>query len=282
MILITEDSTAGYKIWRQIINRLAGKNIKVICCNGSGSVYKYLATMRQQHEIVITIVDRMLDETMTAKMYENILNLSKSKDNILVPLYGSFERQIITYDKLDRLVNKSGKIRQMVQDIRSNSSQCGIIYKQKLVGDYWNKYNGINSEQTYKGVLQEYTNNTSAFIYGNSIGPCWIKNCNSMDNNACNTCTVYSNGSISCKTADLMVYQEICLTLNDLNSKLDKIVLVNYVPDKYDSEHKRQFDSTYDRLNILQKNIMKMLCYEKHGKWSYTLLMNDIQRGVIK
>lgn len=282
MILITEDSTAGYKIWRQIIDRLAGKNIKAIYCNGSGSVYKYLATMKQQNETVIAIVDRMLDEPMTAKMYENILNLSKSRNNILVPLYGSFERQIITYAKLDKLVNKSGKIRNMVQDIRSNSSQCGIIYKQKLVGDYWNKYNGINSEQTYKGVLQEYTNNTFAFIYKNNVGPCWIKSCNSMDNNVCNTCTVYSNGSISCKTADLMVYQEICLTLNDLNSKLDRIVLVNYVSDKYDSEHKRQFDSTYDRLNILQKNIMKMLCYEKHGKWSYTLLMNDIQRGVIK
>lgn len=58
MILITEDSTAGYKIWRQLINRLAGKSIKVMYCNGSGSVYKYLATMKQQNETVIAIVDK--------------------------------------------------------------------------------------------------------------------------------------------------------------------------------------------------------------------------------
>lgn len=274
MKILVEDSGAGFEIWKLINENVFGRYFDVIAHHGNRDLLFDIEKNGELYnkELCILVVDKMVDDILTAETYYKIKKVVDKYENLYLVQYGCLERELLTYKELPKIVGDTKTAAyKNIQYVLSHSNKFGVIDKANIKDQ---KYKNKNSEKLYKAVFSEYTSKTEAFISGDYVGICWKLRC-------CRTREF--NKSTKCSFNDI-VGKSLVVKINHIVDSSEftdvKLEILKCMQEYSDKRYESNvFDSTYKSKIVAKYNPIELLCLkckciEKYKAWSYTFIHN--------
>lgn len=197
MIIITEDSSSGYQLWRAIKNTyLKGReDVSLIPAGGIDKIYRVIRDMSERiynGEKVILAIDMAEPETVR-RLLSYIENSGMASSCLLTDYYCS-EEVFLSFKYLTEWC-AANKFKALCKDIRESIlAKRGIDYTKnqpstlvKFLNEYIKMHpmstgKHYNREQLASLILTEVTKESGKRFYvsKSTLGKCWWKDCSTV------------------------------------------------------------------------------------------------------